>query len=39
MGGNQDNTMVASQEERTNYLYNFMCKKQVDKMSYNEKYF
>jgi len=36
---NDENTFVASEEERTMYLYNFISKKDVDIMSYNEKYF
>lgn len=36
---NEDNLMIASQEQRTNYLYNFMPKHEVNKMSYNKKYF
>ena len=36
---NEENTFIATEEERTKYLYNFMSKKEVDKMTYNEKYF
>lgn len=36
---NEENTFIATEEERSMYLYNFISKKEVDKMSYNEKYF
>ena len=36
---NDDNLMSASGKDRTNYLYNFMKKKDVDKMNPSEKYF
>lgn len=45
MGNNQsnfvdgENIMSIDEIERTKYLYQFMSKKDVDKMNYNEKYF
>ena len=32
---NEENTFIATEEERTKYLYNFMSKIEVDKMTYN----
>jgi len=36
---NEDNLMTANEKLRTSYLYNFISKKEVDEMNFNEKYF